>query len=62
MNYITMLREQVEQARRREGAVLLAALELRQYLQSSKFHQDPTVQTADVLRRLQHVIDGVFVD
>ena len=29
--------------------------ELRAYLQSPKFHQDPTVQTADVLRRLEEV-------
>tara|TARA_R100001126_G_C4725665_1_gene101381 strand:+ start:134 stop:343 length:210 start_codon:yes stop_codon:yes gene_type:complete len=32
-----------------------AITELRAYLQSSKFHQDPTVQTADVLRRLEEV-------
>ena len=32
-----------------------AITELRAYLQSPKFHQDPTVQTADVLRRLEEV-------
>jgi protein involved in polysaccharide export with SLBB domain len=33
----------------------LALTELRAYLQSSKFYEDPTVQTADVLRRLDEV-------
>lgn len=32
-----------------------AITELRAYLLSPKFHQDPTVQTADVLRRLEEV-------
>jgi hypothetical protein len=33
----------------------LALTELRAYLQSPKFYEDPTVQTADVLRRLDEV-------
>jgi len=32
-----------------------ALQELREYLQSPKFYEDPTVQTADVLRRLNEV-------
>jgi len=32
-----------------------ALQELRVYLQSPKFYEDPTVQTADVLRRLNEV-------
>lgn len=33
----------------------LALTELRAYLQSSKFYEDPTVQTSDILRRLDEV-------
>jgi len=33
----------------------LALTELRAYLQSPKFYEDPTVQTSDVLRRLDEV-------
>ncbi len=33
----------------------LALTELRAYLQSPKFYEDPTVQTTDVLRRLDEV-------
>jgi hypothetical protein len=32
-----------------------ALTELKAYLQSSKFHRDTTVQTADVLHRLEEV-------
>jgi len=33
----------------------LALTELRAYLQSPKFHRDTTVQTSDILRRLDEV-------
>ena len=32
-----------------------ALTELKAYLQSSKFHRDTTVQTSDILRRLDEV-------
>jgi len=34
-------------------------MDLYRYLTSDKFFNDPTVQVADVLRRLQPVIEGI---
>lgn len=38
----------------REAAFRLGIEELMTYLLSDKFHADPTVQVADVLRRITH--------
>jgi hypothetical protein len=62
MNYIAMLREQSAQAARRAQKAMEEVTDLRAYLQSPKFHDDPTVQVADVLHRLQYIADAITCD
>ena len=53
MNYIKRL-ERTIQIRAAEMVGLRSGLaDLKVYLMSAKFHNDPTVQVADVLRRLE---------
>ena len=57
MNYIKML----ESSNRTKGSEICAYAgaiqDLREYLLSGKFHNDPTVQVRDVLHRLDQGLD-----
>ena len=54
-HYSARLRQQVEEAKAAHRADLEVIAELRRYLNSSKFHEDPTVQVRDVLTRLESI-------
>ena len=53
MNYIKRLQKENEELRTDKKAARETLTELYSYLTSPKFHEDPTVQTADVLRRIE---------
>lgn len=55
MNYIKQLEARVEELNLQRAVAWEKVAELKQYLGSSKFHNDTTVQVADVLRRLADV-------
>lgn len=54
-HYSARLRQQIEEAKAAHRADLEVIAELRRYLNSSKFYQDPTVQVRDVLTRLESI-------
>jgi hypothetical protein len=56
VNYIKRLESERAEAVAKVEARDAAIAELRSYLLSSKFHEDPTVQVRDVLTRLE---DGI---
>jgi hypothetical protein len=55
MNHIQQLTVQRDDAREQCGIALQLVVDLQVYLTSSKFHNDPTVQCADVLRRIAEI-------
>ena len=55
MNYIKQLQATVEELKAEKAEANEAATELLIYLQSSKFHNDPTVQVQDVINRLMPI-------
>jgi hypothetical protein len=55
MNYIKRLEKDRTKAYLVIAAMDAELTELRRYLTSAKFHEDTTVQVADVLRRLDNV-------
>jgi hypothetical protein len=58
-NYIRTLQGVQRDAHTLAEQATTEILELVSYLESSKFHQDPTVQVADVLRRLAPALSTV---
>ena len=52
MNYIHKLQNRVEVLEQEKARALEDIIDLQRYLLSRKFDDDPTVQVADVLRRL----------
>lgn len=56
-NYIQRLKAEKEAAEREVAALQEGFRDLRRYLQSSKFHDDTTVQASDVLVRLSAIMD-----
>ena len=55
MHYSERLKNEAAEERRELEALRAGLRGLRGYLTSPKFHEDPTVQVADVLRRLEAV-------
>ena len=60
MNYIKRLEKENETYRRMIAAVEGELIEVFRYLQSEKFHEDTTVQVADVMRRLENVTRAAY--
>ena len=56
MNYIKKLQAENAEKADQIAAYRLAMRELRNYLLSGKFSKDPTVQTRDVLYRLEQSV------
>lgn len=56
MNYIKRLEEDNRKLSGELDAYKKSVLELKTYLLSDKFHEDPTVQVRDVLNRLDRAI------
>lgn len=52
MNYITQLENELKEVRAELCGLKCGLSDLSVYLMSSKFHEDPTVQVSDVLRRI----------
>ena len=59
-NYILRLQMAVRFQHERITEIQSTYNELISYLLSSKFHNDPTVQVADVLRRIQPIQSSVL--
>jgi hypothetical protein len=55
MNHIQHLTVQRDEALAEKRDALQLLIDLQAYLQSPKFHDDPTVQCADVMRRLAEI-------
>ena len=55
MNYIKRLEREVDELSDDKREARQELDELWRYLQSSKFHDDPTVQVADVMHRLMNL-------
>lgn len=55
MNYIKQLESRVAELNQQRAVAWEQVADLKKYLCSSKFHNDTTVQVADVLRRLANV-------
>lgn len=55
MHYTHRLKAERAAAQREADALRAGIARLRAYLTSSKFHEDPTVQAADVLLRLEEI-------
>jgi hypothetical protein len=53
MHYSERLKNELAEERRELEALRAELRGLRGYLTSAKFHEDPTVQVGDVLRRLE---------
>lgn len=60
MNYIRKLQEANKQLQSDMDYVTTWMINLEAYLLSSKFHQDPTVQTGDILLRLNELAQGLI--
>jgi hypothetical protein len=60
MHWTTQLKDDNAKLQGDKAATIEAINELKGYLQSSKFHQDPTVQVQDVLNRLDVILDVAF--
>jgi len=60
MNYIRKLQEANKQLQSDMDYVTDWMINLEAYLLSSKFHQDPTVQTGDILLRLNELAQGLI--
>ena len=60
MNYIRKLQEANKQLQSDMDYVTDWMINLEAYLLSSKFHQDPTVQTGDILLRLNELAQGLL--
>lgn len=59
MNYIQRLKAENESYKQAAADALQELSYLRQYLLSDKFREDTTVQTSDVLRRIDPVRDVI---
>ena len=55
MNYIKRLEADNKRRGKMIDAMEAELMDLRRYLTSEKFHEDPTVQVQDVLNRLENV-------
>lgn len=55
MNHIHRLQADVNEGRTETTALYCGLQDLETYLTSSKFIEDPTVQVADVLRRIHKI-------
>ena len=60
MHWTQTLKEDNAKLEDGKVATMEAIRDLKIYLQSSKFHQDPTVQVQDVLTRLDGILDVAF--
>lgn len=60
MNYIVKLQAANKQLQSDMDYVTDWMINLEAYLLSPKFHQDPTVQTGDILLRLNELAQGLF--
>lgn len=60
MNYIKRLEKENATFRRMIAAVEAELMDVRRYLTSPKFHEDPTVQVRDVLARLENVTRAAY--
>jgi hypothetical protein len=60
MNYIRKLQEANKQLQSDMDYVTDWMINLEAYLLSSKFHQDTTVQTRDILLRLDELAQGLI--
>ena len=60
MNYIKRLEKENATYRRMIAAVEAEIVDVFRYLQSEKFHEDTTVQGADVMRRLENVTGAAY--
>jgi hypothetical protein len=59
MNYILKMQKIANCQQGKLGNAELAYAELRDYLLSSKFHEDPTVQVQDILNRMDAIRDAI---
>ena len=62
MNYIKQLQADVARLEDQVSTANAAVADLRSYLFSDKFHVDTTVQTQDVLNRLNHVSRALWTE
>lgn len=60
MHWTLTLKADNARLKETQVATMEAINELKGYLQSSKFHQDPTVQVQDVLNRLEGILDVAY--
>lgn len=60
MNYIVKLQAANKQFQSDMDYVTDWMIDLEKYLLSPKFHQDPTVQTGDILLRLNELAQGLI--
>jgi hypothetical protein len=60
MNYISKLQEANKQLQSDMDYVTTWMINLERYMLSSKFHEDPTVQTGDILLRLNELAHGLL--
>jgi hypothetical protein len=61
MNYIQKLQKQKETVQDNADKANNALVDFYIYLSSDKFHNDPTIQVADVLRRLDMIREHLNV-
>lgn len=60
MSYIKRIQQANEQYQSDMNYVTDWMIALEKYLLSPKFHQDPTVQTGDILLRLNELAQGLL--
>lgn len=60
MNYIKRIQQANEQYQSDMNYITDWMISLEKYLLSSKFHVDPTVQTGDILLRLNELAQGLL--
>lgn len=60
MNYIKQLERDLADLKIDRTLALLHLVDLQAYLSLEKFHDDTTVQVADVLRRLEPIKQHLF--
>ena len=62
MNYIKQLQKEIGRLKTQVKSANNAVVDLRSYLFSNKFQYDTTVQTQDVLNRLNHVSRALWTE
>ena len=60
MNYIKELEQEKIRLSAATSAALTGIADLVEYLHTAKFHEDTTVQTADVVRRLREIQEAIY--